>query len=572
MKHTSKIIRFFLILTLSVLSATSQGGQLKALIVTETSENSTHTNVRTELTSRLTEKGFAVTSNSNVLLATLSDYQQVWDLRIGLGNPADAIITTNEKSAYLNYLKGGGSLFLMGENSTSFATRNQSINEFIQLTGGDSLTITSSESNLQTVQSPFTGPSEVSTVTYLVAGGFTGLSKGRFITKASVNSGSGIVYSPGTMTNAMAGTLISILDINFLQSTASAALKNLVGNLISYLAAPAPANAAPTASNVAINGTPQVSASLNGTYAYADTENDPQGATTFRWVRNSVNTGVGGGSTVASAQTYTVAAADAGSFLYFCVTPIASAGTATGAEVCSAATSAVVAGSQNGVCGTAANAASATAPTVNLCSTGSAGQVLVAGTSWSWSCSGNSGGTTASCTAPFANTNAGNAIVGAIQASNTQGWQINTAASGFVALPAPAPAGVTLPGGATKVVLNTGTPGTSTTVTLRFSSIPAGAVMYKYGKENATDAANKWFPYPATIDQAAGTVTYTLTDGQKGDNDWTVNGVIDDPVALGAPVAAAAVEGVPTLSEWAMALLAGLMGLATLLTLRRRAG
>jgi hypothetical protein len=331
-------------------------------------------------------------------------------------------------------------------------------------------------------------------------------------------------------------------------------------------------NAAPIASNVAVTGTAQVGVQLTGSYTYSDPESDAQGTSTFRWVRQSNPT-----VDVATTQNYTPVAADVGNALKFCVTPKASAGTATGTEVCSTATASVVAAPANGACGSAANQASATAPAANLCSVGTAGAVNVLGTNWGWSCSGTNGGNANSCTAPFANTNTGSGntttTVGAIQAANSNNWQINTAVSGFVALPAPAPAGVTLPAGATKVVLNTGTPGTSTTVTLRFSSIPEGAQLYKYGKENGINDTAKWFAYPATIDRAAGTVTYTLTDGQKGDNDWTVNGVIDDPVGLGVAAAGGAgagISGVPTLSEWAMALLAGFMLLVGARQVRRR--
>ena len=119
-------------------------------------------------------------------------------------------------------------------------------------------------------------------------------------------------------------------------------------------------------------------------------------------------------------------------------------------------------------------------------------------------------------------------------------------------------------------MLDSGTPGTSATVTLRFSSIPAGAQLYKYGKEGGLGDTDKWFPYPATIDAQAGTVVYTLTDGQKGDNDWAQNGVINDPVALGLAASASNVTSVPTLSEWGTMLLGTLLAASTMLTLRRR--
>jgi hypothetical protein len=221
----------------------------------------------------------------------------------------------------------------------------------------------------------------------------------------------------------------------------------------------------------------------------------------------------------------------------------------------------------NGTCGSAANTATAYTPaSANLCASngGTASAVTAGSSAWAWTCSGSSnGGTNATCSAPFATLPGSGGVVGAIQAATTNNWQVNTGTSGFIALPAPAPVGVTFSGGATKVVLTGGTAGSSATVVLRFSSIPAGAQLYKYGKQAATDTSSQWFVFPATIDRNAGTVTYVLTDGQKGDNDWTPNGTIDDPVGLGVGV-----SGVPTLSEWALVLLAALMG--SVAWLRRR--
>ncbi len=52
----------------------------------------------------------------------------------------------------------------------------------------------------------------------------------------------------------------------------------------------------------------------------------------------------------------------------------------------------------NGVCGSANNTTLSSAPTSNLCSTGSASSVTGSGP-WSWTCAGSNGGTSASCSA-----------------------------------------------------------------------------------------------------------------------------------------------------------------------------
>ena len=323
----------------------------------------------------------------------------------------------------------------------------------------------------------------------------------------------------------------------------------------------------------AVAGTPQVGQSLSGSYSYWDFEDDTEGSSTYRWVwvtpagRGVTRTTIAG----ATARNYTPVGTDQGKVLQFCVTPVAAGGnTGAGTEVCSGSTTTVTASALvNASCGSAANVASAFLPAANLCSTGTAGAVSAGASTWSWACSGSGGGTASACSAPYSAVAVGGAV-GAIQAATSNNWQIRSANSGFVSPPAAAPNNVTFPQGATKVVLDSGTPGTSTTVTLRFSSIPAGAQLYKYGKENGLGDVNKWFVYPATIDTAAGTVTYTLTDGQKGDNDWTQNGVIDDPVALGAPAGVADVNGVPSLSEWGQIMLGLLLVAASALTWRRQ--
>ena len=65
-------------------------------------------------------------------------------------------------------------------------------------------------------------------------------------------------------------------------------------------------NDPPVASSVFISGTPPVGQVLIGNYIYSDTEGDPQGASTFRWLR--------GGTPIdgATALTYTPVASDRG--------------------------------------------------------------------------------------------------------------------------------------------------------------------------------------------------------------------------------------------------------------------
>jgi len=93
--------------------------------------------------------------------------------------------------------------------------------------------------------------------------------------------------------------------------------------------------------------------------------------------------------------------------------------------------------------------------------------------------------------------------------------------------------------------------------------LPAGTVYWKYGPSpagfNCTGAAcasPHWYQMPATI--SGNTITLTIVDGGVGDDDLVANSVIVDQGGPGVP-ATGAIANVPTLSEWAMALLAALL-------------
>ena len=91
-----------------------------------------------------------------------------------------------------------------------------------------------------------------------------------------------------------------------------------------------PINLPPTASNVLITGTAGVGQVLTGSYTYTDAENDPEGASIFRWLRDG--TPIAG----ATAETYTVVVANQGAMVTFEVTPVAQTGTSLGLPVVSA--------------------------------------------------------------------------------------------------------------------------------------------------------------------------------------------------------------------------------------------
>jgi hypothetical protein len=220
----------------------------------------------------------------------------------------------------------------------------------------------------------------------------------------------------------------------------------------------------------------------------------------------------------------------------------------------------------NAVCGTAASVASSIVPSANLCTAGTAGQVSSSQGQYSWTCSGISGGTNASCTAPWA-TNAGTGS-GSLSASGN-GWTVSSAS--FAATPtATPPAGVTFPNGLLDLRLSTGSSGTDATVVVQYTTaVPAGAVYMKYGK-TAANQTDHWYQLDASRAVFASdrmSVTLTLTDGGAGDHDLLANGTIVDP---GGPALVAAPAAIPTLSEWAMILMASLMGLFAFARIRRQ--
>jgi hypothetical protein len=90
----------------------------------------------------------------------------------------------------------------------------------------------------------------------------------------------------------------------------------------------------PFASSVSIVGVLAVGQPITTNYVYTDANADVQGTSTFRWVRSPSNN-VAAGTNVASSPGYTPVAGDVGSFLFFCVTPVAATGATPSLEVCS---------------------------------------------------------------------------------------------------------------------------------------------------------------------------------------------------------------------------------------------
>lgn len=91
--------------------------------------------------------------------------------------------------------------------------------------------------------------------------------------------------------------------------------------------------------------------------------------------------------------------------------------------------------------------------------------------------------------------------------------------------------------------------------------LPPGTRYWKYGP-TPDNAAPHWYELPATI--SGSVVRFSITDGGLGDDDFALgpNGTVVDAGGAGAPALVSGAIAVPTLSQWALLLLA--MGVAAL--------
>ena len=133
---------------------------------------------------------------------------------------------------------------------------------------------------------------------------------------------------------------------------------------------------------------------------------------------------------------------------------------------------------------------------------------------------------------------------------------------------APRP-GAVVPHGLLKLNTDGCDAGALVTVRLTYpNDLPSGAEYWKWGR-TADNTAQHWYRIPATLQGRV--VSFVLRDGGLGDDDLLANGRVEDPSALVLP---AAVGGgtpaaIPSLSEWAVALLSLMMG-GLAIRLRRR--
>lgn len=382
-------------------------------------------------------------------------------------------------------------------------------------------------------------------------------------------------------------------------------------------------NSAPSATSLNISGTAQFGQVLTGSYVYADAESDPQDTTSsgssYRFVRSTDasvtttgdNTDVTTGTTGGIDQTYTAQAADVGKYLFYCVTPQASSGTLPGVEACSSATAAV---------SLAAQAITGFAPTTPVVFGASPATLTASGGASGNSIVYASGSAASICTVSgtqvtfvgvgvcnlTANQAAGgnysaapqvtgsvtiNAVIltnysapsatgtGTIAASFSGGGAAcGYSVSQFIPLvghaasppSGSAPAGYGFPHGLFDFTASGCVAGATLNFTITYPQVlPAGTVYWKYGP-TSSNATPHWYQLPAVI--VGNTAAFSITDGGLGDDDLSANGTIVDQGGPGIQ-GGAVVTGIPTLSEWGLIMLAGLLVLFGLVQLpqgRRR--
>jgi autotransporter-associated beta strand protein len=121
----------------------------------------------------------------------------------------------------------------------------------------------------------------------------------------------------------------------------------------------------------------------------------------------------------------------------------------------------------------------------------------------------------------------------------------------------PGPAPTVFPHGLFDFTLGGCTAASTITMTIVYpAALVAGTQYWKYGPTPGPAAAH-WYVLPATI--TGNTVVFTITDGGLGDDDLLGNGTIVDQGGPGIPGPPGSATAIPTLSQWAMALMALLL-------------
>ena len=227
--------------------------------------------------------------------------------------------------------------------------------------------------------------------------------------------------------------------------------------------------------------------------------------------------------------------------------------------------------SVSGGCGTASGLASAFVPNAGLCTTGIPSLVTATAGGYNWSCTGTGGGNTAQCSAPGVTASGGTGTYrSTFELASGTGCVVRRASV------QPPPSGgpgnnVQMPYGVLDFTLEDCT-ASMARVRMTYSASIEGMQFYKYVNANwvqltTVSALNDSRDGEVVI--SGNTATFNIRDNGAYDADSTT-GVIVDPGGPGFAPSATDPQSIPTLSEWGLIALTGLMGLFGLRQMRRR--
>lgn len=170
--------------------------------------DNTHVNIQTELEAA----GHTVTFMVGPGLPNISPYQQVWDLRY------NTAISVADRAQYNGFLTRRGFLYLTGENE-GFATRNNSISNFVSPLGGGVVTVSQTPSDFQTANTVFFPGGQV--INYAFSSGiFNTGGTGRVLTSDSNGLVTAMMWlgNAGDLSPQYNGTVVVITDVNWTEA------------------------------------------------------------------------------------------------------------------------------------------------------------------------------------------------------------------------------------------------------------------------------------------------------------------------------------------------------------------
>lgn len=160
-----------------------------------------------------------IVASYSTLPVDLSQYDHIWD--IGLEDNSNQLLLPTTK--YETYLQQGGGIFLLGERMP-FTVRNNDIASFITSLGGGTVTASSDDvTALLDVDSEFLIANNTNTMTFVgTSGRLSSIGTGTPITRnpnppyPGAETGSAVVWKTGSLSQALKGAIVVVLDINWL--------------------------------------------------------------------------------------------------------------------------------------------------------------------------------------------------------------------------------------------------------------------------------------------------------------------------------------------------------------------